>query len=102
MAFETTVKPEADCIPAGATWIQDTVTTFEPDENFLLTQNGKTIMAEFDYDGNPYPSFPLDQTQERASMWFLKHNVLSWVYWNRMLKGADHEGNLLRKLTRIG
>ncbi|MEE3715527.1 FAD/NAD(P)-binding oxidoreductase [Tumidithrix elongata RA019] len=65
----------------------------------LITGYGKTIMAEFDYDGNPYPSFPLDCTQERYSMWFLKRNVLPWVYWNRMLKGADHEGNTIRKIT---
>jgi sulfide:quinone oxidoreductase len=65
----------------------------------LITGYGKTIMAEFDYDGNPYPSFPLDPTQERFSMWFLKRNVLPWVYWNRMLKGADHEGNTIRKIS---
>lgn len=65
----------------------------------LITGYGKTIMAEFDYDGKAYPSFPLDPTQERASMWFLKRHVLPWVYWNRMLKGAQHEGNVLRKVA---
>ncbi len=65
----------------------------------LITGYGKTIMAEFDYDGNLYPSFPLDPTQERYSMWFLKRNVLPWVYWNRMLKGADHEGNRIRQIV---
>jgi sulfide:quinone oxidoreductase len=65
----------------------------------LITGYGKTIMAEFDYDGNLYPSFPLDPTQERYSMWFLKRNVLPWVYWNRMLKGGDHEGNIIRGLA---
>jgi sulfide:quinone oxidoreductase len=67
----------------------------------LITGYGKTIMAEFDYDGNPYPSFPLDPTQERYSMWLLKRNILPWVYWNRMLKGFDHEGNLIRKMTSM-
>lgn len=65
----------------------------------LITGYGKTIMAEFDYDGNPYPSFPLDPTQERYSMWFLKRHVLPWVYWHRMLKGAEHEGNTIRQIT---
>jgi sulfide:quinone oxidoreductase len=65
----------------------------------LITGYGKTIMAEFDYDGNPYPSFPLDPTQERYSMWLLKRNVLPWVYWNRMLKGSEHEGNIIRNIT---
>ena len=63
----------------------------------LITGYGKTILAEFDYDGNPYPSFPLDPTQERSSMWLLKRYALPWVYWNRMLKGEDHEGNFIRR-----
>jgi sulfide:quinone oxidoreductase len=24
-------------------------------------------------------------------MWVMKTTILPWVYWNRMLKGADHE-----------
>ncbi|MGP1386627.1 MAG: FAD-dependent oxidoreductase [Thainema sp.] len=64
----------------------------------LITGYGKTILAEFDYEGNPYPSFPLDPTQERSSMWMLKRYVLPWVYWNRMLTGGEHEGNFIRRL----
>jgi sulfide:quinone oxidoreductase len=48
-------------------------------------------MAEFNYDAQPEPSFPLDPTKERWSMWVMKTTILPWVYWNRMLKGADHE-----------
>jgi sulfide:quinone oxidoreductase len=62
----------------------------------LITGFGKTILAEFDYDGKPEPSFPVDPTQERYSMWMLKRYVLPWVYWNRMLKGKPHEGEILR------
>jgi sulfide:quinone oxidoreductase len=62
----------------------------------LITGFGKTILAEFDYDGKPEPSFPLDPTQERYSMLVLKRHILPWVYWNRMLTGKQHEGNLLR------
>jgi sulfide:quinone oxidoreductase len=57
----------------------------------LITGYGKTIMAEFNYEQQPVPSFPLDPTQERWSMWVMKTAVLPWVYWNRMLKGGDHE-----------
>jgi sulfide:quinone oxidoreductase len=57
----------------------------------LITGYGKVIMAEFDYDGNPKPSFPLDPTQERWSMWLVKTRLLPWIYWNRMLKGQPHE-----------
>jgi sulfide:quinone oxidoreductase len=67
----------------------------------LVTGFGKTILAEFDYNGKPEPSFPLDPTQERYSMWVLKRHVLPWVYWNRMLKGKQHEGELIRKWSNL-
>jgi sulfide:quinone oxidoreductase len=57
----------------------------------LITGYGKVIMAEFNYDQQPVPSFPLDPTVERWSMWVMKKDVLPWVYWNRMLRGAQHE-----------
>jgi sulfide:quinone oxidoreductase len=57
----------------------------------LITGYGRTIMAEFNYKGEPVPSFPLDPTQERWSMWFVKRNVLPMLYWHRMLKGHPHE-----------
>jgi len=57
----------------------------------LITGYGKTIMAEFNYEQQPTPSFPLDPTKERWSMWIMKSVVLPWVYWHRMLKGGDHE-----------
>jgi sulfide:quinone oxidoreductase len=62
----------------------------------LITGYGKTIMAEFDYNGQPLPTFPLDPTQERYSMWLVKKYALPWVYWNRMLKGKPFEGDLLK------
>lgn len=63
----------------------------------LITGYGKVILAEFDYDGKPDPSFPLNPTQERSSMWGLKRHILPWIYWNRMLKGGEHEGQLVRR-----
>ncbi|MCX5948964.1 MAG: FAD/NAD(P)-binding oxidoreductase [Cyanobacteria bacterium] len=66
----------------------------------LITGYGKAIMAEFNYDGQPMPSFPLDPTQERASMWLVKKNLLPWLYWNRMLKGHEHERRFMPGLAR--
>jgi sulfide:quinone oxidoreductase len=63
----------------------------------LVTGYGKVILAEFDYDKNPSPSFPLDPTQERYSMWLLKKYGLPYLYWNRMLKGKAFERNLLKR-----
>ncbi|GAB3843078.1 NAD(P)/FAD-dependent oxidoreductase [Hymenobacter jeollabukensis] len=53
----------------------------------LVTGYGKLILAEFDYDNNPTPSFPIDQAQERFSMWLLKRYALPWLYWNKILAG---------------
>ena len=61
----------------------------------LITGYGRTIMAEFNYEGKPVPSFPLDPTQERWSMWVVKKDLLPWLYWNRMLRGKQHERRFL-------
>ena len=62
----------------------------------LVTGYGKVILAEFDYDKQPTPSFPLDPTKERYSMWLLKKYGLPFLYWQRMLKGKPFERNLLK------
>ncbi|WP_069791905.1 NAD(P)/FAD-dependent oxidoreductase [Cyanobacterium sp. IPPAS B-1200] len=66
----------------------------------LITGYGKTIMAEFDYTKEPTPSFPLDPTKERASMWMVKKYALPWIYWNRMLKGKPFEADSWRFLLK--
>jgi sulfide:quinone oxidoreductase len=53
----------------------------------LVTGNGKVILAEFGYDGKLMPSFPMDMTKERKSMWILKKDLLPPMYWNGMMKG---------------
>ena len=62
----------------------------------LVTGYGKVILAEFDYDKNPSPTFPLDPTKERYSMWLLKKYGLPYLYWQRMLKGKPFERYLLK------
>ncbi len=62
----------------------------------LVTGYGKVMLAEFDYDKNPSPSFPLDPTKERYSMWLLKMYGLPYIYWQRMLKGKPFERYLLK------
>jgi sulfide:quinone oxidoreductase len=53
----------------------------------LITGMGKVILAEFGYDGKLMPSFPMDMTKERRSMWVLKKDVLPPMYWKGMLTG---------------
>jgi sulfide:quinone oxidoreductase len=55
----------------------------------LVTDYGKVLMAEFDYDGIPQETFGavVDQGRELSSMWMVKRWVLPWLYWNIMLTG---------------
>jgi sulfide:quinone oxidoreductase len=53
----------------------------------LITGVGKVILAEFGYDGKLMPTFPMDMTKERRSMWILKKDLLPTMYWKGMMKG---------------
>jgi sulfide:quinone oxidoreductase len=53
----------------------------------LLTSRKTVMLAEFDYEGKPVPTFPLDPTKERRSMYWLKRYGLPLLYWNGMLRG---------------
>ncbi|MDW2884678.1 FAD/NAD(P)-binding oxidoreductase [Exiguobacterium sibiricum] len=53
----------------------------------LVTGYGSLVMAEFDYDKQPAESFPIDQSEERLSMFLVKKHFLPILYWDGMLKG---------------
>lgn len=53
----------------------------------LITGYNKLILAEFDYDNNMTPSFPINQAKERRSMYHMKRDLLPLMYWHGMLKG---------------
>jgi sulfide:quinone oxidoreductase len=54
----------------------------------LVTSRNKMLLAEFDYDLKPKPSFPfIDTFKPRYDMWLLKRYGLPALYWNVMLKG---------------
>lgn len=55
----------------------------------LTTGYGKLLLAEFDHNNKLRPTFPLDPTKERYSMWLLIRYGMPWLYWNRILKGTD-------------
>ncbi|WP_196990338.1 hypothetical protein [Panacibacter microcysteis] len=42
----------------------------------LVTEYGKLVLAEFDYNNMPAETFPFDQSKERWSMYQLKKQVL--------------------------
>jgi sulfide:quinone oxidoreductase len=54
----------------------------------VVTARDRMVLAEFDYDLRPTPSFPLiDTFKERRDMWLFKRYVLPPVYWHGMLTG---------------
>jgi sulfide:quinone oxidoreductase len=54
----------------------------------LVTARDRMLLAEFDYDLRPSPSFPLINTfKERRDMWVFKRYLLPPVYWHGMLTG---------------
>jgi sulfide:quinone oxidoreductase len=54
----------------------------------IVTSTHAMLLAEFDYDFNVTPSFPLlDSTKPHRAYWYLKKYGLPFMYWNLMLKG---------------
>ncbi|UKS57816.1 NAD(P)/FAD-dependent oxidoreductase (plasmid) [Exiguobacterium acetylicum] len=53
----------------------------------LVTGYNSLVMAEFDYEKEPAESFPIDQSEERLSMFLVKKHFLPVLYWDGMLKG---------------
>lgn len=44
---EVTEREEADFIPPGTKWIHDAVETFSPEENYVVTRNGKQVGYDY-------------------------------------------------------
>ena len=61
----------------------------------LVTDYGKMVLAEFDYDNKFTPDPKLkqmlisDSSKELWRLWMLKKYGLPYLYWNKMLKGKD-------------
>jgi sulfide:quinone oxidoreductase len=54
----------------------------------IITSSHAMLLAEFDYDLNLTPSFPMiDPTKPHLGYWYLKKYGLPFMYWNLMLKG---------------
>lgn len=61
----------------------------------IVTGYGKMVLAEFDYDNNFIPDPKLkqllvfDSAKDNWRLWILKKYMLPYLYWNKMMKGAD-------------
>ena len=54
----------------------------------IVTSSHDMLLAEFDYDFNITPSWPvIDSTKPHRPYWYLKKYGLPFLYWNFMLKG---------------
>lgn len=54
----------------------------------IVTSTHDMLLAEFDYDFNLKPSFPvLNPTKPHRAYWYLKKYGLPIMYWDMMLKG---------------
>ena len=54
----------------------------------IVTSSHAMLLAEFDYDLNLEPSFPvLNPTTPHRAYWYVKKYGLPFMYWNLMLKG---------------
>ena len=54
----------------------------------IVTSSHAMLLAEFDYDFNLTPSFPLlDPTKSHRPYWYLKKYGLPFMYWNLMVRG---------------
>lgn len=59
----------------------------------LVTDYGKMVLAEFDYNNNFTPDPELkkmlifDSSKEHWRLWILKKYMLPYLYWNKMMKG---------------
>ena len=52
----------------------------------LITGKNKCIMAEFNWDGQPMETFPVNQGKERRSMYSLKADVMPSLYWQYLIR----------------
>ena len=61
----------------------------------IVTDYGKMVLAEFDYEKNFIPDPKLkqmlirDSSKEHWRLWILKKYILPYLYWNKMLKGKE-------------
>ncbi|XP_019359694.1 PREDICTED: sulfide:quinone oxidoreductase, mitochondrial [Gavialis gangeticus] len=68
----------------------------------LVTGYNRVILAEFDYNAQPLETFPIDQSKERLTMYYMKADMMPFLYWNGLLKGYWGGPGPIRKLLHLG
>ncbi|XP_068204174.1 sulfide:quinone oxidoreductase, mitochondrial-like [Palaemon carinicauda] len=68
----------------------------------LVTGYSTCILAEFDMNGNPLETFPLNQAKERRTMFHMKKDIMPSMYWMGMLNGLWEGPKYVRKAMHLG
>lgn len=68
----------------------------------LVTSYKSVILAEFDYNGQPLETFPINQAKERRIMYHMKADVMPHLYWHGLLRGLWGGPAPYRKLMHLG
>ncbi|XP_001654715.2 sulfide:quinone oxidoreductase, mitochondrial [Aedes aegypti] len=67
----------------------------------LVTGYNTCIMAEFDYSLTPLETFPIDQSKERISMFYMKKDLMPPLYWHLLLNGLWNGPGFARKIMHF-
>ncbi|KAF2353447.1 FAD/NAD(P)-binding domain [Trinorchestia longiramus] len=68
----------------------------------LVTGYSKCILAEFDYNGQPLETFPMNQAVERRTMFHLKKDIMPDMYWLGLLNGYWEGPGIMRTAMHLG
>ncbi|XP_034060863.1 sulfide:quinone oxidoreductase, mitochondrial isoform X1 [Gymnodraco acuticeps] len=68
----------------------------------LVTSYNTVILAEFDYNGQPLETFPVNQAKESRIMYHMKADVMPHLYWHGLLRGLWGGPAPYRKILHLG
>ncbi|XP_064169343.1 sulfide:quinone oxidoreductase, mitochondrial isoform X2 [Anguilla rostrata] len=68
----------------------------------LVTSYKTVILAEFDYNGEPLETFPVDQSKESRIMYHMKADLMPHLYWHGLLRGLWGGPGPYRKIMHLG
>jgi len=68
----------------------------------LVTSYGRCILAEFDFNGQPLETLPINQAKELRMSYYMKKDLMPHLYWQLMLRGMWEGPKIFRKLFHLG
>ncbi|XP_059162689.1 sulfide:quinone oxidoreductase, mitochondrial-like [Physella acuta] len=68
----------------------------------LITSSRTCILAEFDYEGKPLETLPINQAKELNLSYNMKAYVMPEIYWKVMMKGRWNGPKTFRRILHCG